>query len=405
MTNKIILSLILGIFLISFASAWFPSVTDASELKDNIKVSDSANVYPAVKVEDWFGWGGTKADLILTEHTSNCSNNCESIFNINTYQESKLIDSIRFLKQERDGSWEEDQIKSYELYIKDGEVSEEVNDYGMNCYSNNDFKEICEQTLVGSHKETTFSWRKYNLGEVLPAGDYIIKIKGDKRADIVYDWRITTQGKEIEEWSVWGYSNYDQNLSQYWNFNGDLNGNTNVLSITGVAANYSAAKLGSNSISTYGVTNYYINNATTQPVDWNGKTSGTYMFWYKGSYGAGQLLGTGKTSGNQGFYIKNDDTNRLQFWWRNNLNNYAFIVNSTIYNNNWHHIAITWDLSKVQQSQEVMYYIDGVIANQSYSTGLNSMSAVTESRPFYIGSDYDGAVEYNANISLSSISP
>lgn len=196
--SKIILALMLFIVCFSAVSASWLDVAQVNEgLKESMTISESANKYPAISVKGWLGLED-KADMILTEHTPECSYDCESIFNIRTYEDSALVDEVKFYTLTLDDKGNEisrieQEIRNYKLYIQTGSHDIKVDEYS------NDFK-----TIVGSHIKTIIDWKEYNIGDVLPAGDYIIKLEGQKREDRVIDWIISTQGKEISDWAVWG---------------------------------------------------------------------------------------------------------------------------------------------------------------------------------------------------------
>lgn len=179
-----------------------------------IIISPSADIYPALQIRDWFGLGSPEENLILTDISPTCSNDCYSIMDINTYQDSALIDSVKFytLNLDQDGNEIdriEQPIRSYQFYIANGTHDEEVNDYEYQCFNNGIIidgheQQSCSNVQIGSHTETITDWINYNEGDIYPAGDYQIKLTGDKRPDRTVDWIISSQGQEISDWSIWG---------------------------------------------------------------------------------------------------------------------------------------------------------------------------------------------------------
>ena len=200
--------MILLVFLMTnFASAWFPVINKDQNLKADVIISPDANAYPAVEIKDWLGLGNPMEDLILTAHTSQCGSACSSEIEITTYSDSALIDSIRFETINAGGSRTEEPIKSYQFYVKTGEHDIEVPDYQKQCtpvnYENGSIGQSCSSVLTGSHTETVSDWTPYSPGEIMPAGTYDIKLEGSKRPDKTVDWKITSHGQEISDWSVW----------------------------------------------------------------------------------------------------------------------------------------------------------------------------------------------------------
>jgi hypothetical protein len=238
--KKLYLALFLGIlFSLCFVSALGETIREAPSLKDELIITPEANIYPAIQLKD--NWdipllSKDLADLVLTKHTSSCSN-CDSIFNINTYQDSVLIDNIKFLKQEGN-KWLDSSFNNYKIYIQTGETINEVNDYDWSCKGNGIItkggaeEQSCERIITGTHEETIPTWEEYTIGDKKTSGEYTIKIEGNKAYNEAYDWQITTQGKLISEWATWGISN--NNITGGWDFDNNLVGiNVTLVNITG----------------------------------------------------------------------------------------------------------------------------------------------------------------------------
>jgi hypothetical protein len=240
---------------ISFASALFERTETSTDLKEDaiaegLVISDSAMKYPAVEVVGF--WDGVlwiedkKADLVLTENTESCGQNCMAEFQIATASDSALIDGITFYKNVS-GEWVESNIRSYQFSIWDNPLSKEVNyfedvcsgasydeetglqltedvcekvekmktvyykvvqDYKTECKEigfdekNGTTINECLQVESGTHDEEYSGYSNYNVGDVLPAGTYTVRLEGNKRNEWVYDWVITTQHKKISKWAV-----------------------------------------------------------------------------------------------------------------------------------------------------------------------------------------------------------
>jgi hypothetical protein len=210
--KKIILAVICFIFVISLASAYFPRQNIDSQLKQGKSISTAASEYPAVQINDWFNIGSTLADLVLTDHTSTCSDNCYSIMDISTTTDSALIDDVKFYTIQDDGSEIEQPIRSYQFYIQNGTDNIEVPDYEWQCSNdgasvNGTAVQTCSDVQTGTHTEDTPVWIPYSVGQALPAGDYNIKLEGQKRPDRTVDWVITSQGQDINDLAIWAAGN------------------------------------------------------------------------------------------------------------------------------------------------------------------------------------------------------
>lgn len=204
MKSKLFIFLLLGIFLLSFTSALLERSIITPELKDGITISESADKYPAIKIDgfwDSFLWiNDPKADLVLTDHTKTCGTDCMSEFQIVTYEESALIDDIKFYTIEEDKRIEQS-IRNYNFQYWGN-----INDYETQCIDekynelNKSYEKVCSQVLTGSHE----GWIKYNLGDKLPSNTYNVQLLGEKKPSRSVDWIIETQGKVIDEWAIWG---------------------------------------------------------------------------------------------------------------------------------------------------------------------------------------------------------
>jgi len=209
--KKLFLFLFIFLFLINFSSAFLEKVVENPDLKIELlnsgKISLSANYYPAISIVD--NWdlpliSKEKASLVLTSHDASCGIDCMSEFQIATYTDSALVDDVKFFTLIDDGivldEPREQAIRSYQFqYYGD------IENYTTQCEILTDAKNgskytHCVQIKVGSYK----GWIDYNVGDVLPAGTYDVKLLGEKRPTRSVDWIIKTQGKTIDEWATWG---------------------------------------------------------------------------------------------------------------------------------------------------------------------------------------------------------
>jgi len=132
------------------------------------------------------------------------------------YQRGSLIDDVKFMTLQEDESWIKQDIRSYQFYIKTGEEVYDVDDFEYQCKEREVYSAIndttytesydCKNVKVGTHKEIEKLWEEYTLGTEVDAGTYEIKLEGEKKPSRTVDWQITSQGKLIDEWAVWGIS-------------------------------------------------------------------------------------------------------------------------------------------------------------------------------------------------------
>jgi len=377
------------------------ALTDrAGNSLDNIKefTKDIEMEYGKIDIKNSFLWflpTSTIETIELKKNTNICGQFCSAEKEITIYTDTKLIDSIKFMKLEDNGNWVRSNIRNYKFYIRSKQTPYEVEDTKWVCKDtgfidekNGSAIQDCSNQVVGSHTEYEDSWIEYNY-EVMPTGTYYVKLEGEKRPEFTYDWIITSQGKEISEWSVWGSSVLATSSQAYYNFDGQ----GSLLNENG-AFNLTAGKVGTNGVSTYGVSGYSDNDSK---VSFNGVTTASYTFWFKGTGQSKQMMGMGKGGGNQGFYIQNDAVNRLQAWARNSADNYAFITPASLYDGNWHHVGVIWDITNATTNSRIRFYIDGALDITGYSSGWNNQTAInTGAGVFYLGSDYLAANNYDA---------
>lgn len=193
--------------------------------------TDIGSKYQFYDSELLFFQGDLKQENVLSSNTESCSNDCVFTQDITTTIDTQLIEGVKFyrIQYEDDNVTEksrvESSIRSFNLYIKGTDTLNIVEDYETQCKvigydlkNNSEIKE-CNNVRTGTtHDEYIENWIPYNY-EVLKAGTYTLKGVGEKRADWVYDWVTTSQGKEMNDWSIWGgagSSTLDRNLIAYY---------------------------------------------------------------------------------------------------------------------------------------------------------------------------------------------
>ena len=211
MNKKILVVLLLGMFMISFASAGMFNSKNTINGKDsftlNNKVIPYNNLwkkYNPIEIKGLFGLGNTKWKGAITNHTETCGENCFSEMEIYLVNSGSLIDDITFKTLQEDNSWKEQNIRSYNFQYWGN-----ITDYQTICtngtmitYPNQTTytPQICNQVISGYHE----GWIDYNLGTVVPAGEYTLKLNGEKKPSRTVDWIVKTNGEILDEWAVWG---------------------------------------------------------------------------------------------------------------------------------------------------------------------------------------------------------
>ena len=216
--NKLFALLFISILLIGTISAFeFDNIKSDLSFTKNTKLNIGDKQidynpiwekYKPIEIKNSFGLGKILFSGAIDEHTESCGDNCFSTIDIELGEDGSLIDDIKFYTIKDDGSKIEQDIRSYQFYIKTGENNKEVNDYENNCIygkalSNGTIPRICSKNIIGSHTETEDIWEEYKLGDSLTSGDYKLKLEGEKKPSRTVDWIIETQGKTIDEWAAW----------------------------------------------------------------------------------------------------------------------------------------------------------------------------------------------------------
>jgi len=207
--KKLLIILLMGMFLVSFVGA---AVLPMKSFDD--KVGD----YGEITIYNWNVIGKIfdlkLAELELKTNTDTCGSSCSAETEIVMYQRGSLIDDVKFMTLQEDESWIKQDIRSYQFYIKTNEEQYDVDNFEYQCKEREVYSAIndttytesydCKNVKVGTHKEKEPLWEEYTLGTEVETGTYEIKLEGEKKPSRTVDWQITSQGKLIDEWAVWG---------------------------------------------------------------------------------------------------------------------------------------------------------------------------------------------------------
>ena len=219
--KKLLMFLLLGIFLFSLASVSALQFDNIKQIKEIGKTN-----YPNIEIKNAFGLGQRLARIELEEHQETCGQFCDSIMLITLDEDSVLIDDAWTLKKEN-GEWIKRDIRKLEFYINTEDKFIEVDDYETQCEVTGRSKngtEIknCQRVKVGSHKEKSPTWTKYNLGEEVKKGIYEVKVVGEKKPSWEVDWIIETQGEILDELAVWENNTVLEGLIAYYKMDDNL---------------------------------------------------------------------------------------------------------------------------------------------------------------------------------------
>ncbi len=209
--------ILLAILILTLTQISMVSSADFDNLKS---FDDKVGDYGEITIYNWNVIGKIfdlkLAELELKTNTDTCGSSCSAETEIVMYQRGSLIDDVKFMTLQEDESWIKQDIRSYQFYIKTDEKEIDVDDFEYQCKEREVYEPKndttytesydCENVKVGTHKETEKLWEEYILGTEVDAGTYEIKLEGEKKPSRTVDWQITSQGKLIDEWAVWGSS-------------------------------------------------------------------------------------------------------------------------------------------------------------------------------------------------------
>ena len=141
------------------------------------------------------------ADIELIDNSDTCGIDCFAEKEITLYNDGILIDDIIFKTKQADNSWAEQNIRSYQFSYQG-----EIQDYKTVCTLSKELSlngtrtETCTQVEDGTHIGTI----NYEMGEVVKAGTYDLRLDGQKKPSRTVDWIVKTNGVWTDEWAIWG---------------------------------------------------------------------------------------------------------------------------------------------------------------------------------------------------------
>jgi len=186
--KRILTILLLGLFLVSFTSAFeFDNWMNYDEQKEEIIITNAFNL------------GDDLIKAKLNENTDD-GRYGRADKTITLYEPGVLIEDFKTIRLD-DGSNEEQNIRWYKF-----EYWGTINDYEYICREtdqvnkNGTISKECSNELIGSHE----GWIEFKEGDEFDAGVYHIQTTGEIKPGRVYDWQIKIAGKWTTPWAVWG---------------------------------------------------------------------------------------------------------------------------------------------------------------------------------------------------------
>lgn len=218
--KKIFLMLVLGILLISCASA-LELMNTKSYNAENKTISIQSTflwIFPTGKVAD------IKLDTPLVYNVIRGKDRLVAEFTINNYEtySESVFDKMQFLDMKK-GNKEIDKKFVYKYQAKIG--IKDVPYYKQNCeISVKNSSQSCKNEIAGYNKENIYEWKEFSKDELsyFPRGEIKVGIFTDVEADEKIEWIPTFYGVKINDWAVWEES-LTNGLIHWWEPNSTLN--------------------------------------------------------------------------------------------------------------------------------------------------------------------------------------
>ncbi len=424
--KNIFLFLMLGLFLISFASALdfdnWKFKRDVTFDGINILENKLLERYNPIEIKNMFGIGSTLAEIYLSQHDDICGERCLSTLEIKLHKDSVMFDSFWFETLQKDGSWIRQNIRNYKLsywgIVEDFEKQCEV----IGKEINGTDRKNCEIVKYGEH----YDWVVFHVGDEFKNGIYTIKIEGWKKPSRTVDFKFETHGIVINELAIWGnissgddaevtlnspednfitlqptvqfncsanvtggssltnmslYTNESgiweiknttdlvvnfslDNIVAYWDLDDDLFDTLGVHNLTTHAVGFGPAVINN------GLTSGWADIANADDFDF-GTGEFTVSFWFKTTFAAdGGLFAMSQGSPVNQWYLQSKNPNSSVQFRRDNI---LIIESDNGLDSGWHHLVLTRD-----GSDNLKIYTDGTLDNtvSSFTQNLSTSARV-----------------------------
>lgn len=302
MKTKLFLFIILSVCMIGSASALFDTVNELEVTPGvpitigNVSVNYTTlwQSYKPIEIRTLLGLASLVFSGAITQHTQDCAIDCYTEMQVYLPSNMNLSDSIRFY--DYDTSLYQS-IRGYRMYWSNTTYQQNITDRAYSCSLGTNAttgQPICGWQTIGTHNETRQNYTRYTVGSQLFAGNYYIRLEGQKKASRNIDWQIKVDDIWITTWANWtgNRPNFSTSVS-YWTFDnyanfgksetgirnftqtGSLNNGTNC-----VFSN--CANVDGNSKNNFLWQNKFMGNSTNP--------NGTFSFWFRFSDNVGGVM-------------------------------------------------------------------------------------------------------------------
>jgi len=204
--NKLLLTLIFGIFLLSFVSSALTIDTITNYDKTFLN-------YPEITLKDWFGLPLIGEEIFkgtIESHTQSCSSDCSSTIKVLVKEGLPYYDGIKFYKI-NDGQRTEKEIYSYKVEKRINKDIVKIPILETTCkfegtYPNGTAIEKCTTAQTGTRDEQQYGWEELSTSDTSKGEEAYIRISGAKKPTDEIDWVLTSNGESLDAWADWGYA-------------------------------------------------------------------------------------------------------------------------------------------------------------------------------------------------------
>lgn len=312
MKYKLLTICLLGILMVSFASAWE---------WDNVKKYNKDT--QTITLTNALGLGSIIAKYKLTDNSDQCLIDCYAEGTADLRGDNFLFQDIKFKDVRKN-------IKKVnnKIFIQvENTKTTKIQTYGEkeNCINLINGTKSCSKIQNGTKDWTitTYKWKEYN-GEILPEGIYKWRLEGKKGKDESVDWITSSNGFDLTEWAWWENSWDEKKIINITETSGGTLANYSVLLNVSYDSDMSAdfSDLRFTNSTEDGELNYWIENKTDSNfatvwvfLDDLTASSLTQIYMYYGNAGASTTSSI-KTAFRFGDDF-NDASLDTNLWWIN----------------------------------------------------------------------------------------
>ena len=376
--KKLFVFLLLGLFMISFASAF--------EF-DNVKSYDP--VAREITITNAYGLGADIGKARLnTPINVRVGQGYQMVAEFDLWAYQDYNDALKQLSFEDMKSGRLKINRDYDLKYKSFE-DVEINDYKYIC--NEKLKGVvidyCDEILIGSHIERKDVWKKITPADLKKNDVLTIGVFTEVQAGDYIDWIPMIYGVEIDEWATWT-EDLNADILSYWTYNIDGEDNLSVNdAVLSSVQGFVAGKILNGVDLEAGASDYITLGGGSVSFT---SESFTYNTWiklesYNPTWAPGIIGGDGNNV--YGWYFQDAGGVNGKFAFGKLGVDEAGVSDTSVALGTWTMITITYD----QSANEIVFYINGQPnGTHAYSTEFSAGNIVVgKKETYYVDGVFD----------------